>query len=382
MGLCPPEDHAPLGDYGSDPLDGNGMASGTPGLGIPLGPPRHVPDGPSPGAPDRRPHRRLWGLLPDRGGERRRGGRDQPSDPDKERGKVFLFLAAPDPLRRDRPLPPLHDPGLRGLAAITEAAGRGAELVVWPETAVPFFFQNPSPQREEIRSLARSENIHLLFGSPSHKIVDRASPQPPRPMNSAYLISPEGAVLGRYDKIHLVPFGEYVPLPRLLFFVNRMAQGIGDFVPGETFTVMASPKGKIGTVICFEVIFPELVRQFTDEGADLMVTITNDAWFGKSAAPYQHFDQVFLRAVENRIPFARAANTGISGFVDPQGRVLEAGPLFKETFLVESLPLRSRKTFYTRFGDLFAYGCLLGSAGLIGMGCFRVRPGSPGSRGL
>ena len=138
-----------------------------------------------------------------------------------------------------------------------------------------------------------------------------------------------------------------------------MVAGIGDFIPGKEYTVMEIPQAKLGVVICYEVIFPELVRKFILNGAMFMTTITNDAWFGKTSAPYQHFAMVVFRSVENRVYFARAANTGISGFISPKGEILQASQIFEETFLVQNIFPSNTKTFYTKYGDLFAYGAIL-----------------------
>jgi apolipoprotein N-acyltransferase len=232
---------------------------------------------------------------------------------------------------------------------------RSVDLVVWPEAAMPFLFEEDAPFRRQVIDLVRSDRTPLLFGSPS---VTNASDRLWM-FNSAYLLSPDGLVEGRYDKMHLVPFGEYVPLSSLLSFVNKMAEGIGDFLPGQDYTVFQIPQASFATVICFEVIFPDLVRRFVKKGAILMTTITNDAWFGDSAAPYQHFSMVVFRAVENRVPFARAANTGISGFIDRTGRIRKTGPIFAEGAWADTLRLRTRTTFYTRYGDVFVYACVI-----------------------
>jgi apolipoprotein N-acyltransferase len=227
------------------------------------------------------------------------------------------------------------------------------DLVIWPESAVPFLFEADADGKG-IVSFVKDHGFYLLFGSPGIKFVNLQ----PRLQNSAYLLSDRGNILGRYDKIHLVPFGEYVPLSSVLFFVDKLVEGIGDFTPGDSYTVMDLPKGKVGTVICFEVIFPEVVREFVQNGARLMTTITNDAWFGRSSAAYQHFSMVVFRAIENRVAFARAANTGISGFIEPTGRIIQQSPLFVETALISELPLSpGGLTFYTRWGDFFAYVC-------------------------
>ena len=247
-----------------------------------------------------------------------------------------------------------------------DLSSQSVQLLLWPEAAMPFFFEEDAAFRQQVVATVRGDRIPLLFGSPAVTTVGNQL----RLFNSAYFLSADGRVLGRYDKMHLVPFGEYVPLAGLLFFVNKMAEGIGDFLPGGDYTVMTLPLGddtkprpqespppKIATVICFEVIFPDLVRGFVKQGAQLMTTITNDAWFGDSSAPYQHFSMVVFRAVENRVPFARAANTGVSGFIDRTGRIQETSPIFVEAALADALRLRTQTTFYTRHGDIFAYGC-------------------------
>jgi len=241
-----------------------------------------------------------------------------------------------------------------------------ADLVIWPEAALPVFFQNEPLYQQRLVDLTQKGKFSLLFGSPAFKATgsDQISL-----LNTAYLISPspKGPHIAQYDKIHLVPFGEYVPLKSALFFVDKMVSGIGEFVPGEEAKVMAIPLEKggsrtaptIGTAICFEVIFPEVVRQFVQNGANMMVTITNDAWFGRSAAPYQHFSMVVFRAIENRVPFARAANTGISGFIDAHGAILHSGNLFVEEAQLENLSPRFQKTVYTLYGDFFAIGAVI-----------------------
>jgi apolipoprotein N-acyltransferase len=200
----------------------------------------------------------------------------------------------------------------------------------------------------------------LLVGSP-----DRTSGASPRYYNSAFLISPAGEIVQKYDKIHLVPFGEYVPLSSLLFFVHKMATGIGDFSAGEAFTVFEIPGGRFGVLICFETIFPDQVRRYVLGGAGFLVNITNDAWFGDSAAPYQHLSMAALRAVENGVYLVRAANTGISAIVAPSGQILAQSDLFVEAALTATMAPQLGGTFYTRRGDLFAWGSILISLFLL-----------------
>ena len=274
---------------------------------------------------------------------------------------------------------------------LTRTAGQAVDLIIWPEAATPFVYEMEGAYQKTVSGLAQQLDTPLLFGSPA---VRRYPDGRPYLLNSAYLLSPVGNIVGRYDKQHLVPFGEYIPFHHsLLFFLDKLVEGIGDFEAGTDATVLAVPqriprpsevpgrpvpmeKGAFGVVICYEVIFPELVRQFAQQGADFMVTITNDAWFGHSAAPYQHFGMVVFRAVENRRAFARAANTGVSGFIDPYGRVIQASPIFTEQAMTGSLPLVRTKTFYTEHGDLFAYACVI----IAGLCLLMSRPQSPAAR--
>ncbi|HEY5648786.1 MAG TPA: apolipoprotein N-acyltransferase [Nitrospiria bacterium] len=238
-----------------------------------------------------------------------------------------------------------------------------AELIIWPEAAMPFLLEENPAFRKRVAGLAREGKTPLLVGSPA--LVRNTDDI--KLTNSAYLLSGEGKTLGRYDKIHLVPFGEYIPFSSILFFIEKMVEGIGDFIPGREYTLLEIPPGRIGTVICYEVIFPGLVRKIVREGADLMTTITNDAWFGDSSAPDQHFSMVVFRAVENRISFARAANTGISGFIDRTGRILQSSPTFVMAAMAEDLPLRTQTTVFTRFGDFFSILCVIISVVLTGL---------------
>lgn len=263
-------------------------------------------------------------------------------------------------------------------ARLTAQVASGSDLVIWPEAATPFLFEQELPYRVDVSMLVRRQRVPLLFGSPALRYEPNGRPYL---LNSAYLLAPDGELLDRYDKQHLVPFGEYIPLhSSALFFLDKLVEGIGDFEAGTDPTVMTIQAGeqatgvgapesgrtdvRFGVVICYEVIFPNLVREFVARGADFMVTITNDAWFGTSAAPFQHFGMVVFRAVENRVAFARAANTGVSGFIDPQGRILLATPIFEEWAVTGPLPIGTTPTLYTRYGDLFAYICAI-IAGLL-----------------
>ncbi len=245
-----------------------------------------------------------------------------------------------------------------------EALPRKPDLIIWPETAVPFYFLNENRFTPGLFQLTREGKTYLLFGSPAVGL----GPGEPRYYNRAYLLSPEGRI-SFYDKVHLVPFGEYVPMKRFLPFVGKMVQAIGDFSPGSGSYGLPLPKGKIGVLICFETIFPELSRAYKQDGCQLMVNITNDAWFGNTSAPYQHLSMLVFRAVENRTWIARAANTGFSAVIDSSGQIVKRVPLFKTGWIYDKIPLRGEKTFYARYGDWIIILCgLVFLAGILRVG--------------
>ena len=274
---------------------------------------------------------------------------------------------------------------------LTGRLGSATDLVIWPEAATPFVFEREPVYQLQLIALAHRAQAPILFGSPALRFYpDRR----PYLLNSAYLLSPDGQLLGRYDKHHLVPFGEYIPFKSsLLFFLDKLVEGIGDFEagPGPTILTM-TPKPRsaaagiagttpgpvqFGVAICYEVIFPNLVRQFAANGAEFMVTVTNDAWFGRSSAASQHFAMVVFRSVENHLAFARAANTGISGFIDPFGRIVEATPIFTEQAVQAPMQVWRPQTFYSRYGDVFAYGCVIICALLWLFSYFRTKGSEP-----
>ena len=275
---------------------------------------------------------------------------------------------------------------LRRYDRLTESFGYGVDLVVWPEAATPFIYEREPVYQLQLVAMANRASAPLLFGSPAVRFDQERKPFL---LNSAYLLSPDGELLGRYDKQHLVPFGEYIPLKSsLLFFLEKMVEGIGDFQAGPGPTILSfqlkesdgvapARRVKFGVVICYEVIFPDLVRRIAGSGAEFLVTITNDAWFGDSSAPAQHFSMVVLRSVENHLAFARAANTGISGFIDPFGRIIVASPTFTQIALQAEIPVRQTKTFYSRHGDVFAYGCMLISLLFCLYGIFGTKGAEP-----
>ena len=227
-------------------------------------------------------------------------------------------------------------------------------LIVWPETAVPAYFQDRRSLREEITAIPRQTGSFLLFGSPAH----RGEGTEIQFLNSAFLLSPAGAILARYDKVHLVPYGEYVPLRRFFPFFSKIVVGVGDFGTGEGYFPLVMNGHKVGTMICYEAIFPASAATYKRRGADLLVNITNDAWYGTTSAPYQHLSMTVFRAIETRLFLLRAANTGISAIIDPTGRIVAQTPLFVRTALHGQVKFITTASFYSRHGDVFLYSCL------------------------
>lgn len=220
-------------------------------------------------------------------------------------------------------------------------------LIIWPEAATPFYYQDATPLSAAVAAIPRETGAALLFGSPAYF----REPGGIRYLNSAFLLDSTGREKGRSDKVHLVPFGEYVPLKRFLPFIDKLVVGIGDFSPG-TISPLPLNGHSLGVLVCYEAIFPELAREWVRQGSDLLVNITNDAWFGNSSAPWQHLSMVRFRAVENRIWIARAANTGISAFITPTGEVLAATNLFEPATAAVEIGLGARPGLYARTGDL------------------------------
>jgi apolipoprotein N-acyltransferase len=226
-------------------------------------------------------------------------------------------------------------------------------LIIWPETAAPFRFQDLNYLHKQIVDLAITTKSWLLFGSLSYFPHGRGGDY----FNSAYLLSPDGEVKGKYDKVHLVPYGEYVPLRKFMSFVEGFTAGIGDFGHGEGFYPLSMNDKKIGVLICYEVILPEAARAYKNNSADLLVTITNDAWFGSTSAPFQHFSMAVFRAVETRLYLVRAANTGISGIVDPTGKITAQTGIFQEDALKGYVKFVKIPTIYDKCGDILVAFC-------------------------
>ncbi len=241
----------------------------------------------------------------------------------------------------------------RHLRLTGQVADQGARLVLWPESSTPFYFEHGA-ESQILRELARRRHIQLLIGSDQWEQAT-----PPRIYNAAFLITAEGATGGVYRKVHLVPFGEYVPFKPLLFFARPLVEAVSDFAPGTEVNTLPISQGRISTAICYEVVYPGLIREGVQNGSALLTTITNDAWFGRSSAPWQHFAMAAMRAVEQGRYLVRAANTGISGVVDPYGRVALQSGLFVEGAWTADVRLIEERTVYGRTGDWVVWGSLL-----------------------
>jgi apolipoprotein N-acyltransferase len=235
------------------------------------------------------------------------------------------------------------------LSLTRRAGAEHPDLIVWPETAVPTVLRRDGDLLRTLAAMSRAVGAPLLVGS-----IDADGATPPKLYNSAFLLTERG-IVARYDKIQLVPFGEFVPLSGLIGFVRGWAEFIAELEPGSRASVFPGPPAPFAVVICYEGIFPELVREFVRGGARLIVNMTNDAWFGRTSGPWQHLAMYPFRAVEHRVSVVRAANTGVSAFIAPTGQIVRRVSLYERTTLTERVSLRDRETVYSRFGDWLAY---------------------------
>ena len=245
----------------------------------------------------------------------------------------------------------------------------GVDLLVLPESPAPTSFQSDPEYRQRLQELARHYRLGVVFSN----IAFPEAPGDRRYFNSAYFLGQDGSVRGRYDKIHLVPFGEYVPLKSVFFFMQSITQEVSDFSPGSELVLVETPAGRMNAIICFEAVFPELVREFVFRGSQLIINLTNDGWYGDSAAPYQHLAMARWRAVENRRYMLRAANSGISAIIGPAGRISASTHLLRKDICVGSFDFISYQSFYTRHGDLVAILCAIICVLALAWSCVRNR---------
>jgi apolipoprotein N-acyltransferase len=232
-----------------------------------------------------------------------------------------------------------------------DAARAGTyQMIIWPESPGPLYFYRDPTFRREAMQVAEVAHADFLFGTVAETPENA-------PLNSAVLLAPDGSLVDRYDKINLVPFGEYVP--SVFGFVNRVTQEAGDFVPGNRIVVFPLDSHKLGVFICYESVFPDEVRQFVKGGANLLVNISNDGYFGHSSAREQHLEIARMRAVENSRWLIRSTNDGITAVIDPAGHIDERFPLYQEVVAPVHYAFREGLTFYSQHGDWFAWGCLI-----------------------
>ena len=254
---------------------------------------------------------------------------------------------------------------LRGYEQLTrEAVAEEPDLIVWPASSLPAAIRASRLVRHTIVQLARETKTYLLVGGAGY---EKLGPNPTVERvysNSEFLISPSGHLNGQYDKIRLLPFNEYVPLRGKIKWPAMIAAIRKDFMPGDVYTIFKVADGRFGTPICWENLFPDHFRRFVKEGANFMVSVTNEGFYGPTAAPHQTLAINVFRAVENRVAVARAATTGVSAFIDPDGKIAErvqdesGKDLFVSGFIVRDIPLSDKKTFYTNHGDIFAYAAI------------------------
>jgi apolipoprotein N-acyltransferase len=236
------------------------------------------------------------------------------------------------------------------IAMTRDAVKRGAQYVIWPESSTPFMFEEDAAGEQTIRDLAAEVGVPLQFGSDQWE-----RGQPPRLYNAAFVVAPDRSTAAVYRKMQLVPFGEFIPLQEWVSFVAPLVGGLATFAAGTEVVMLPVAGHKASTAICYEVIFPHLAREAVVRGSELLTTITNDAWYGQTSAPYQHFALASMRAIEQGRYLVRAANTGISGAVDPYGRVVEKSAIFEQTSMVVDVRFLQGRTIYSRIGDVAAY---------------------------
>jgi apolipoprotein N-acyltransferase len=238
------------------------------------------------------------------------------------------------------------------------------DLVVWPESPAPYF-EDDARLQKSLAALAVSTQSPLVIGTIGMDFVPKDSIW--REYNSALIVGADGRRVGRYDKIHLVPFGEYVPFQQFLFFAHKLTGKVSRFDRGTEHRTFRLNGHRYGVFICYEAVFADEVREFAQLGAEALVNISDDGWYGDTSAPWQHLNMVRMRAIENRRWIVRATNNGVTASIDPYGRVRQSIPRHAEDALPAGYGFRSDTTFYTAHGDVFAWVCVLLSVGMAGL---------------
>ena len=260
--------------------------------------------------------------------------------------------------------PPGAKPALQQSRTSPDVFHPSYNLIVWPESPAPFFTNDPLFQNA-VSDLAMHSGTWVVAGAVGITPAMHSGGNSSQIFNSAELVSPGGEWIGRYDKVHLVPFGEYLPFPKLFAFAGGLTKEVGEFQRGESRTPLNAGGQRLGMFICYESVFPDEVRQFPLAGAQVLVNISNDGWYGDSGAWKQHLQQTQMRAIENEHWLLAGTNTGMTASIDPYGRIVAATPRKVRTALAAPYALSTGTTFYTRHGDWFAYLCAIISAGAI-----------------
>ncbi|MGH9402772.1 MAG: apolipoprotein N-acyltransferase [Terriglobia bacterium] len=300
--------------------------------------------------------------------------------PPLARGRHLAVLVQPDvalagpqvaswaPWRNTEPLENLVNLSVRAVER-HKPGSEGPPLVIWSENSAPFFFSRDPIFRGALESLAQQAHAYVVANTITFLGGENSMPQ-----NTAVVLAPSGSEILEYHKIHLVPMGEYVPGWLRFTRMSKVTSEVSDFVPGSIYGGAQTPDGSLGVFICYEAIFPQLVRRLTPAGPGVLVNISDDAWYGKSAARFQHFNMARFRAIENHRYLLRATNDGITAVIDPYGRVVSSAPLYCQTALAARFSFLSKRTFYTAHGDIFAWLCVAGCGVVIGAAAIRKRP--------
>ncbi len=274
-------------------------------------------------------------------------------------------------------------------AGVVHTSNQHFDLIVWPESPAPFYTNDPM-FRDAVSELARQSQSWIVAGAVGIKPAgtmtmttttptsastpaksaaggtDSGGSQSTQIYNSAALVNPQGEWVARYDKMHLVPFGEYLPFPQLFSFAGGLTKEVGEFQRGISHSPLNAGGERAGIFICYESIFPDEIRQGPGQGAQVLVNISNDEWYGDSGAWSQHLQQTKMRAIENNRWLLSDTNTGMTASIDPNGRIVASSPRKVRTALVAPYALASGTTFYTRHGDWFAFLCAIISGATIG----------------
>ena len=275
-----------------------------------------------------------------------------------------VALIQPNLTEEDRKTPVGAAAGYESLVALGIEAAHGADLVVFPESAFPMYWERSPRLQADLLRVSRACGCPVLFNDVTSEADGRVS-------NAARIVTPEGLAAGIYRKVHLVPFGEYVPLPRLFFFARQISQEIGEFSAAAEPVVLRAGRTAIGVGVCYEIIYPPLSRRQTSDGANLLATISNDSWYGRAGAQQQHFQGALLRSVENGRDLVRAAITGVSGIVDWRGRIVGELPENRPGILRGVVHLRTGITAWTRWGHLLPVAADFAAAGMLISGLAR-----------